>query len=178
MRCRACEESWGKGESRNERTFVGFPKVSTATSSVGPSITLTDCHTFHCISVCVCVYVCVSVRCCVGVCVCVLLALSQTLCSQKPGGPIDLAIITRHGKWLLKVYFATARPLIRNDAFRTPSRNSKEMTKSLNNGQGGAAKWGNRKLSLSLVARVVGGSQQMQRERERERANSSDSCPE
>lgn len=40
-----------------------------------------------------------------------------------------MAIITRHGKWLLKVYFATARPLIRNDAFRTPSLNSKEMTK-------------------------------------------------
>lgn len=142
-----------------------FPECRQRRPQSGPSITLTDCHTFHCASVCVSVYVCVFLC----WCVCVLLALSQTLCSQKPGGPIDLAIITRHGKWLLKVYFATARPLIRNDAFRTPSRNSKEMTKSLNNGQGGAAQWGNRKLSLSLVARVVGGSQQIQRERERER---------
>lgn len=40
-------EMWG--ETRTERTFGDFPKVSTAASSVGPSITLTDCHTFYCV---------------------------------------------------------------------------------------------------------------------------------
>lgn len=85
-----------------------------------------------------------------------------------------MAIITRHGKWLLKVYFATARPLIRNDAFRTPSRNSKEMTKvtvgwpgAEAGGQAGIAK-GNRKLSLSLFARAVGGSERALRRKQRE----------
>lgn len=80
-----------------------------------------------------------------------------------------MAIITRHGKWLLKVYFATARPLIRNDAFRTPSLNSKEMTKVTvgrrGEGRGSTKKKGNRKLSLSCKSC---GRQQKEREREGE----------
>lgn len=115
-------------------------------------------------------YVCVCV--CELLCWCVLLALSQTLCTQKPGGPIDLAIITRHGKWLLKVYFATARPLIRNDAFRTPSRNSKEMTKSLYNGQGdeaGGSTMGEEEIVI-IFGRESCGRQRMLKERKRTRA--------
>lgn len=64
---------------------------------------------------------------CVGVVVCVCVSHSLFFFSflvycWMPGGPIELAIITRHGKWLLKVYFATVRPLIMNDALRTPPR--------------------------------------------------------